>query len=137
VKASPGLTAIWADHDRLEQVFVNLVGNALSHNPPRTRVLVTAQAAGPDAVTVRVADDGEGLPPELARAVTEAARGRDPRWHEVLASGVVRPSRRGAGAGLGLSIAAGIVAAHGGRIELEPADCGTAFLITLPVEKPK
>ncbi|MGD0701560.1 MAG: ATP-binding cassette domain-containing protein [Trebonia sp.] len=137
VKAAPGLTAIWADHDRLEQVFVNLVGNALSHNPPQTRVLVTAQAAGPDAVTVRVADDGEGLPPELARAVTEAARGRDPRWHEVLASGVVRPSRRGAGAGLGLSIAAGIVAAHGGRIELEPADCGTAFLITLPVEKPK
>jgi ABC-type multidrug transport system ATPase subunit/signal transduction histidine kinase len=137
VKAAPGLTAIWADHDRLEQVFVNLVGNALSHNPPRTRVLVTAQAAGPDAVTVRVADDGDGLPPELARAVTEAASGRDPRWHEVLASGVVRPSRRGAGAGLGLSIAAGIVAAHGGRIELEPTDCGTAFLITLPVEKPQ
>ena len=137
VKAAPGLTAIWADHDRLEQVFVNLLGNALSHNPPRTRVLVTAQAAGPDAVTVRVADDGDGLPPELAQAVTEAARGRDPRWHEVLASGVVRPSRRGAGAGLGLSIAAGIVAAHGGRIELEPTDCGTAFLITLPVEKPQ
>jgi ABC-type multidrug transport system ATPase subunit/signal transduction histidine kinase len=137
VKAAPGLTAIWADHDRLEQVFVNLVGNALSHNPPRTRVLVSAQAAGPDAVAVRVADDGDGLPPQLARAVTEAARGRDPRWHEVLASGVVRPSRRGAGAGLGLSIAAGIVAAHGGRIELEPTDCGTAFLITLPVEKPQ
>jgi signal transduction histidine kinase len=137
VKAAPGLTAIWADHDRLEQVFVNMVGNALSHNPPRTRVLVSAQAAGPDAVTVRVADDGDGLPPELARAVTEAARGRDPRWHEVLASGVVRPSRRGAGAGLGLSIATGIVAAHGGRIDLEPTDCGTAFLITLPVEKPK
>ena len=135
VKTAPGLTAIWADHDRLEQVFVNLVGNALSHNPPSTRVLVTAQAAGPDMVTVRVADDGDGLPPELARAVTEAARGRDPRWHEVLASGVVRPSRRGAGAGLGLSIAAGIVAAHGGRIELDPTDCGTAFLITLPVEK--
>jgi ABC-type multidrug transport system ATPase subunit/signal transduction histidine kinase len=137
VKAAPGLTAIWADHDRLEQVFVNLVGNALSHNPPLTRVLVTAQAPGPDVVTVRVADDGDGLPPELARAVTEAARGRDPRWHEVLASGVVRPSRRGAGAGLGLSIAAGIVAAHGGLIELEPTDCGTAFLITLPVEKPQ
>ncbi len=136
VKATPGLPAIWADHDRLEQVFVNLVGNALTHNPPQTRVVVTAQAAGPDHVTVRVADDGEGLPPELARAVTEAARGRDPRWHEVLAAGVVRPSRRRAGAGLGLSIAAGIVAAHRGRIELQPADCGTSFLITLPVEKP-
>ena len=136
VRAAPGLNAIWADHDRLEQVFVNLVGNALSHNPPLTRVLVTVQAAGPDVVTVRVADDGDGLPPQLARAVTAAARDRDPRWPEVLASGVVRPSRRGTGAGLGLSIAAGIVAAHGGRIELEPTDCGTAFLIALPVEKP-
>ena len=136
VKAAPGLPAIWADHDRLEQVFVNLVGNALTHNPPQTRVVVTAQAAGHDHVTVRVADDGEGLPPELARAVTEAARGRDPRWHEALAAGVVRPAGRRAGAGLGLSIAAGIVAAHRGRIELQPADCGTSFLITLPVEKP-
>ena len=137
VKCAPGLPAIWADHDRLEQVFVNLVGNALTHNPPQTRVVVTAQASGPDHVTVRVADDGEGLPPELARAVTEASRGRDPRWHEVLAAGVARPARARAGAGLGLSIAAGIVAAHRGRIELQPADCGTSFLITLPVEKPK
>ena len=37
-----GLPAIWADHDRLEQVFVNLLGNALGHNPPGTRVTVTA-----------------------------------------------------------------------------------------------
>ena len=46
VKAAPGLPAIWADHDRLEQVFVNLLGNALGHNPPQTQVVVTAQAAG-------------------------------------------------------------------------------------------
>ena len=37
--------AIWADHDRLEQVFVNLLGNALGHNPPGTKVLVTAVSA--------------------------------------------------------------------------------------------
>jgi signal transduction histidine kinase/ABC-type multidrug transport system ATPase subunit len=135
VKAAPGLPAVWADHDRLEQVFVNLLGNALTHNPPKTRVVVSAQAVGNDKVTVRVADDGDGLPPELARAVTEASRGRDPRWHEVLAAGVVRPARGRAGAGLGLSIAAGIVAAHRGSIELQPSDCGTSFLITLPVEK--
>ena len=131
-----GLPAIWADHDRLEQVFVNLLGNALGHNPPGTKVVVSAAADGPGAVTVRVADDGEGLPPELARAVTEAAGRRDPRWHDVLASGVIRPRRRGSGAGLGLSIASGIVAAHGGSLELEPTERGTCFLITLPVEKP-
>jgi ABC-type multidrug transport system ATPase subunit/signal transduction histidine kinase len=133
---SPGLPAIWADHDRLEQVFVNLIGNALGHNPPQTRVTVTAQVAGPGQVSVRVADDGEGLPHELARAVTEAAGKRDPRWHEVLAAGTMRPrAGRGSGAGLGLSIASGIIAAHGGRLELEPAAAGTCFLITLPVER--
>jgi len=85
---------------------------------------------------VRVADDGEGLPPELSRAVTEAAGQRDPRWHDVLAAGTIRPRRRASGAGLGLSIASGIVAAHGGRLELEPAERGTCFLVTLPIEKP-
>jgi signal transduction histidine kinase/ABC-type multidrug transport system ATPase subunit len=136
IAEATGLPAIWADHDRLEQVFVNLVGNALGHNPPGTKVAVSATADGPGAVTVRVADDGEGLPPELARAVTEAAVQRDPRWHDVLASGITRPRRRGSGAGLGLSIASGIVAAHGGRLELEPTERGTCFLVTLPVEKP-
>jgi signal transduction histidine kinase/ABC-type multidrug transport system ATPase subunit len=136
VTEAAGIPAIWADHDRLEQVFVNLIGNALGHNPPGTKVEVTVAPAGQAAVTVRVADDGEGLPPELARAVTEAAGQRDPRWHDVLASGTSRPRRRGSGAGLGLSIASGIVAAHGGRLKLEPTERGTCFLVTLPVEKP-
>jgi signal transduction histidine kinase/ABC-type multidrug transport system ATPase subunit len=133
----PGLPAIWADHDRLEQVFVNLIGNALGHNPPGTQVSVTAFLDEPSGlVTVRVADDGEGLPPELARAVTEAAGQRDPRWHDVLAASTIKPRRRGSGAGLGLSIASGIVAAHGGRLDLEPAERGTCFAVNLPVEKP-
>jgi ABC-type multidrug transport system ATPase subunit/signal transduction histidine kinase len=131
-----GLPAIWADHDRLEQLFVNLLGNALGHNPPGTKVVVTAAPDGAGAVTVRVADNGDGLPPELARAVNQAAGQRDPRWHDVLAAGTIRPRRRGSGAGLGLSIASGIVAAHGGRLELEPTERGTCFLVTLPIEKP-
>jgi signal transduction histidine kinase/ABC-type multidrug transport system ATPase subunit len=134
VRDAPGLPAIWADHDRLEQVFVNLLSNALEHNPPETRVTVTAAPAGTAEVTVRVADDGEGLPPELVRAVTEA-HGRDPRLRTALASGGT-PRRRGSGAGLGLSIASGIVTAHGGRLELEPAERGTCFLVTLPIEAP-
>jgi signal transduction histidine kinase len=124
VKCAPGLPAIWADHDRLEQVFVNLLGNALGHNPPGTTVLVTAEATEPGTVTVKVADDGEGMPPELVGAPAGEAWLADARRH----------GSRGSGAGLGLSIASGIVAAHGGRIELEQAPRGTCFVITLPVE---
>jgi signal transduction histidine kinase/ABC-type multidrug transport system ATPase subunit len=124
VKCAPGLPTVWADHDRLEQVFVNLLSNALGHNPPGTRVLVTAEAGEASdlgAVIVKVADDGDGMPPDLIAAPTQAAR---------------RPRPRGSGAGLGLSIASGIVAAHGGRMELEPVPRGTCFRITLPVEMP-
>jgi len=124
VKCAPGLPTIWADHDRLEQVFVNLLSNALGHNPPGTRVLVMAEATEPCTVTVKVADDGEGMPPELVGAPSGEARLADARRH----------SSRGSGAGLGLSIASGIVAAHGGRMELEQAPRGTCFVITLPVE---
>jgi signal transduction histidine kinase/ABC-type multidrug transport system ATPase subunit len=121
VKYAAGLPAVWADHDRLEQVFVNLLSNALGHNPPGTRVQVTADVEEPGTVTVKVADDGEGMSPDLMGRPAEAAR---------------RPRARGAGAGLGLSIASGIVTAHGGRIELERAPRGTCFRITLPVEMP-
>jgi signal transduction histidine kinase len=109
---------IWADHDRLEQVFVNLLANAVGHNPAGTNVQVTASAAA-EHIEVMVADDGAGLSPDMVRAPFEAAR-----------------RRRGptAGAGLGLSIAKGIVAAHGGRIELVPRPRGTCFRICLSIE---
>jgi signal transduction histidine kinase len=109
---------IWADHDRLEQVFVNLLANAVGHNPAGTNVRVTA-AGRTEHVEVTVADDGTGLSLDMARAPFEPARRRrDPT----------------SGAGLGLSIARGIVAAHGGRIELVAQPRGTCFKICLPIE---
>ena len=72
-----GLPVVWADHDRMEQVFVNLLNNAFGHNPPGTHVRVTAEA-GPAEVVVSVLDDGLGLPPELAVALFEAAAGPAP-----------------------------------------------------------
>ncbi len=115
----PDLPVIWADHDRLEQVFVNLLANAVGHNPAGTTVTVTVTGSGPAHVAVTVADDGVGLSPDLVGAPFEAARRRRV------------PT---AGAGLGLSIARGIVAAHCGEIELVPQESGTCFRIRLPVE---
>jgi signal transduction histidine kinase len=119
VQCDPGLPPVWADHDRLEQVFVNLVNNAVGHNPPGTGVRVTAGSVTPSEVVISVTDDGTGIPDELAVAPFEAGR---------------RRRTRTGGAGLGLSIAHGIVQAHGGRIELERLPRGTRFRVFLPVE---
>jgi signal transduction histidine kinase/ABC-type multidrug transport system ATPase subunit len=139
-----GLPVVWADHDRMEQVFVNLLNNAFGHNPPGTRVHVTAGHRASE-VAISVRDDGVGMPPELVAAPFEAAR--RPRPSNLTSNGNRSASngsngngsngngyRKSAGAGLGLSIAKGIVQAHGGRIELTPLPKGTCFRVYLPIE---
>jgi signal transduction histidine kinase len=119
VTCDPALPVVWADHDRLEQVFVNLLDNALGHNPPGTSVSVGAVVQGPAGVAITVADDGTGMPDDFAMGPFEPMRPRRSRT---------------AGAGLGLSIARGIVAAHGGRLVLERPAKGTQFRVWLPIE---
>jgi signal transduction histidine kinase/ABC-type multidrug transport system ATPase subunit len=120
ITCDPALPVVWGDHDRLEQVFVNLLGNALRHNPPGTKVSITGRTTDSGEVVLSVADDGSGFPRELAGAPFDSARRRR-RSHS-------------SGAGLGLSIVYGIVEAHGGVIDLVPAPTGTTFRILLPVE---
>jgi ABC-type multidrug transport system ATPase subunit/signal transduction histidine kinase len=115
VRCTPDLVPIRADHDRLEQVLVNLIDNAVRHNPPGTRVRVTASNIPGNQVEVRVVDDGVG------------------------GTGEPDPSPsvgRGEGSGLGLTIARGIVEAHRGRLEFEPVERGTIAVVTLPVDPP-
>ncbi len=116
------LPVVWADHDRLEQVLVNLMDNAFRHNAPGRRVVVGVHRRGGTRVAITVADDGSGVPPDVAGAPFEPGR---------------RRSSPTAGTGLGLSIAKGIVDAHGGTIELEPRRRGTTFRIELPIEAPE
>jgi signal transduction histidine kinase/ABC-type multidrug transport system ATPase subunit len=120
ISCAADLPVIWADHDRLEQVFVNLLGNAVGHNPAGTPVRVRAERTGAGMVTITVTDEGVGLPAEVAAAPFEPHR--------------VRNMARTAGAGLGLSIARGIVSAHGGMLEVQPAPAGASLAVRLPVE---
>ncbi|MDE3129875.1 MAG: ATP-binding cassette domain-containing protein [Acidobacteriota bacterium] len=113
---------IWADHDRLEQVFVNLLNNALRHNPAGTRVTIKARHLAAGRLEILVSDDGAGLPPELREAPFDSAR---------------RHRSSTAGAGLGLSIARGIIVAHHGSLELVAAERGTSFKIVLLLEGPE
>jgi signal transduction histidine kinase len=129
VDCPPDIGPVWADHDRLEQVFVNLLENAFRHNPPGVHVTVDVRSepggpkpGGPkpgDTVAIRVRDDGPGITPDLAAHIFELR---------------ARADGRSSGAGLGLSIARGIVVAHDGEITLEDAGRGTCFLVRLPVE---
>lgn len=110
--------AVLGDEMRLRQVVRNLVGNAARHTPPGTAVRV-AIAVEDAVVTVRVADDGLGLPAdELSRVFERFHRaGRD----------------RAGGSGLGLSIVAAVVNAHGGTVRAEaPAGGGALFVVELP-----
>ena len=122
VSCPPEIGPLWADHDRLEQVFVNLLDNALRHNSPGVEVKVEVAGAGTDSVSIRVSDDGRGIPRELKEQLFES-------W--------ARDATSAPGAGLGLSIARGIVVAHGGRISLEDTGQGASFEIVLPLEGPE
>ncbi|HSJ57119.1 MAG TPA: HAMP domain-containing sensor histidine kinase, partial [Anaerolineae bacterium] len=108
VALDPAAEPVVGDADRLQQVVVNLVDNALRVTEPGGHVRVTVEARVGETALV-VTDDGPGLTEE------EAARAFEP-----YARGV------GGGAGLGLTIAREIVAAHGGRIWLRARDEGGA-----------
>ncbi len=113
------LPVIWADHDRLEQVFLNLMDNAIRHNPAGTRVDVRSTLESPASVLVEIVDNGRGIAPDALATLYEPSR-----RHRTPAAGI----------GLGLSISRSIVVAHGGSIELEQAAVGTHFCVRLPVE---
>lgn len=112
---------MWLDPARIEQVLLNLVGNALKHSPEGGHIAV-GLAEEADGVRVTVRDDGPGMPPDVLPRLFE-------RFYQVDAS----LSRVHGGAGLGLAIAKGLVEAHGGTIGVEslPGE-GSCFHFTLP-----
>ncbi|HEY3083623.1 MAG TPA: ATP-binding protein [Chloroflexota bacterium] len=116
----PALPPARMDPARVQRVLDNLVGNALRHTPPGGRVEIRAEEDG-GTLRVTVRDSGEGIPVhELSRVFEPFYRGD-----------ASRP--RAGGAGLGLTIARGIVELHGGRIWVEsPPGQGAAFHFTLP-----
>jgi two-component system OmpR family sensor kinase len=112
------------DEPRLRQVLHNLLTNALAHTPPGTPVdvSVTTAAGTHPTVAIRVADRGPGIPAALRGQVFE-------RFYRADAA---RTS--GGGAGLGLAIVAGLVAAHDGDVTVADREGGgTTFTVTLPL----
>jgi two-component system OmpR family sensor kinase len=116
-------TSVVGDEGRLRQAVDNLLDNARVHTPASSRVRVTL---GPDAaaaaVLLTVADEGPGLPAEVATRAFERFYRGDPSR-----------SRSMGGAGLGLSIVAAIVEAHGGTVTVRSEEgAGATFEVRLP-----
>lgn len=119
------LPPLWADEQRLAQVFGNLLDNALLHTPLGGSVELTCARNG-DSVIVTVADDGEGIAAEHLPMIFERFYRAD-----------TARDREHGGAGLGLAIAKALVEAHGGTISGTSAGPGTGatFTVDLPVTR--
>jgi signal transduction histidine kinase len=111
----------WADHDRLVQVFANLLGNASKFTADRGTIHVAASFEG-DGIAVTVKDNGTGIAPEFLASifnlyVQESPDGSNTR-----------------GLGLGLALSKTLVEMHGGRIEArsDGQQKGAAFALWLP-----
>lgn len=116
------LPKISGDQERIRQVLINLIENAIKYNDPGGRVEVTARHLSDSGVRVSVVDDGIGIPVEVVPRLTE-------RFYRVDKS----RSRAQGGTGLGLAIVKHILEAHGTRLTVESqVDRGSTFAFTLP-----
>ncbi|HTX57537.1 MAG TPA: ATP-binding protein [Candidatus Acidoferrales bacterium] len=114
--------SVEGDPDRLSQVFVNLIDNAIRHTPSGGTVIVELDANGNDAI-MRVRDTGVGIPYRDIPHIFE-------RFYVVDRS----RTRESGGAGLGLAIVKGIIDAHGGTVSTESMlGRGTLFTVRLPI----
>jgi two-component system sensor histidine kinase BaeS len=120
------LPHVLADEDRIGQVLINLVGNALQYTSRGGRVAITAQRHG-DEVQISVIDTGVGLEAEQLPHIFD-------RFYRVDKS---RSRRAGGGSGIGLTVARHLVEAHDGRIWAESPGRGkgSTFAFTLPIAK--
>jgi two-component system sensor histidine kinase KdpD len=132
IALAPELPLVRVDASQLERVFLNLLDNAARYSPPGRPIRVTGSTGGTAGtgggwVTVRVSDDGPGVPASHVATIFEPFfRGRP------------GPPGKGPGAGLGLAICRGFVEANGGRLlhQRPLSGRGATFAVSLPVTQP-
>ena len=119
--------------DQVRRVVSIVLTNACVHTPPGTTVHVEAQAMRKpvsgqlpsDVVSIRISDDGQGIPPEIRDRVFDRFVRGDP-------SRARQDGAKGGSSGLGLAIAAGLVDLMHGSISMSSAEAGTTFELRLP-----
>ena len=124
VETEPNLPPMVGDRERIEQVVVNILSNAVKYTPSGGRIRLTAQRAGANHVRITVEDNGVGIPADDVPRLFE-------RFYRVDKA----RSRAAGGTGLGLAIAKEIVEQHEGKIALTSEyGKGTTVTITLPTD---
>jgi two-component system sensor histidine kinase KdpD len=119
IMLSPELPLLSVDAVLLQQVFLNLLENAVKYTPAKSKIEIRAHAIG-NSMVINVDDRGPGLPPGGDLRIFE-------KFFRADTSSV-------SGAGLGLAICRGVVEAHGGTISAENrVGGGASFTITLPI----
>jgi two-component system phosphate regulon sensor histidine kinase PhoR len=120
----PGeIPAIWADKDRLVQILLNILDNAIKFTPSGGKIAVSASAGAEGFVTIRIADTGAGIP-----------KGEIPRLGERFYRVDKTRYREPGGTGLGLSIVKHLMKAHEGRIGIDSTlGHGTTVSLHFPV----
>ncbi len=114
-----GIASVAADRPRILQVLSNVVGNAIKFSPNNGTITVEVRDGPADNVLFAVRDNGQGIPVDALPHIF------DRYWQP--------PRTKQQGIGLGLSIAKGIIDAHGGRIWVESKEgIGSTFYFTLP-----
>lgn len=122
-KYYPGLPMILADAHQLQQVFLNILINAIKSIPKNSEgeIIVTSSLKtknNASFIEIRISDNGCGIPPE---------------YHEKIFYPFFTTRQPGEGTGLGLSLSYGIIQEHGGKLTFETeTGKGTTFIITLP-----
>jgi len=120
---SSALPAVLVDRQRIEQVLLNLLSNAIRHTPEGGNLRVLAKTEGQSEIRVSVCDSGPGLSPEDLEHVFD-------RFYRADQARTASDS----GTGLGLPIAKALIEAHGGRMYAENLpDRGACFSFTLPI----
>jgi signal transduction histidine kinase len=115
------------DAPRIEQVFSNLISNAVHHGNKRSPVSVSVESAQSEVV-FSVHNEGTPIPKEVLPTIFQPLKRYTP--------GVGAAQLANGGLGLGLHIASEIVEAHQGKIEVESGSAGTTFTVRLPKEAP-
>lgn len=124
IEMTPDLPPVWGDSDRIQQILVNLISNALKFTS-RGTILVRAELSDGDTLLFSVADTGEGIPAENLPTIFDRFSMAD-----------LNLNRRRKGTGLGLAICKELVERHGGQIWVESeVGVGTTFYFTLPVSQ--